>query len=498
MNKKFFYIFFIVLISSYSINAQTYSDRTFLTPRKQNQNLPMMHTTWHELQESFNENHVGGSLQATAFYQKSDNQKDLAKYFGCYNYRISEFQDFFAVSYAAFSDDTYHFAPCDIFHSPDVSGQKLADKIILRPSQESMGIHLGYHQDLNKLIDGLFLKIDAPIVYIKNSLGYTSTGGSVSQSAFSWGTYSFSGPEYSVLEFLTGTATSTNQSALTKGKWHNGNSKTRIADIDIAIGYNFLYEDYGYINASIGCTIPTGNKPKADYIWESVVGNGGHFGLYGNFDSSLQLYKHDRKTIDLIFGFDFKYLFKGTEKRIPGFKESNLDPSYPNITLWGLYDASGETGKTGVFPAANVLAQKVDVEPGYIFDGMFEFAIGWKRLLCELGYNLFLKKEESVSIKSWNNDKYGTVGYNHNPDINFDATTISLDQCYKNIQSDDLLIYSITTPKVTTHKLFGNVGWVFNELKNPTMIGFGASYEYPKDNNALRQWALWLKGGFNF
>ena len=56
-------------------------------------------------------------------------------------------------------------------------------------------------------------------------------------------------------------------------------SKTRLAEITAAIGYNFLLcEDY-YLGLNVRAAAPTGNSPKARWLFEPIVGNGHHWEL---------------------------------------------------------------------------------------------------------------------------------------------------------------------------------------------------------------------------
>ena len=169
--KKLFKISLVVALSTFGLlQAKTYHDKTFLMPRSHNQNIAMENATWHKLIAHSDEDSFGGSLQATGFYQESENDGPLGQYFGIYNYRYDQMQNFIQVSQASGlgqgggTNLAIPLYPRDVFHSPSVStGLSLADKVVLRPSQESWGIHLAYHQKLDRMVEGLFFRVTTPI-----------------------------------------------------------------------------------------------------------------------------------------------------------------------------------------------------------------------------------------------------------------------------------------------------------------------------------------------
>ena len=78
MRKIFHGVLAALLIMS-SASAKTYSDKTFLMPRSHGMNMAMEYTTWHKQTAMIDDNKFGGTLQATFFYDQSENKKDLGK-----------------------------------------------------------------------------------------------------------------------------------------------------------------------------------------------------------------------------------------------------------------------------------------------------------------------------------------------------------------------------------------------------------------------------------
>jgi len=67
------------------------------------------------------------------------------------------------------------------------------------------------------------------------------------------------------------------------------------------------------------------------------------------------------------------------------------------------------------------------------------------------------------------------------------------------INRENLTTIPCTTPAYVTHKIFGGVGYAFNDWNYPGFVGLGGSWEFVQGSNAaLDGWALWAKTGVSF
>jgi hypothetical protein len=500
-------------------------------------NLAMEYTTWHKQTSKVPDKNFGGTIQAVGFYEESDNKKDLGQYFGVCNYDNGNSKDDFIHVYPTGSnpDQPRHWGSDFLFHTWNVSDnlKTLHDKIVWRPSREAYGVRLDYHQKLDKVPKGLFFKVALPIVHVKTSMGWSSTGtsgcsgGSGIKQRLQNALGTLAGDEKSLGDYLTGdvanTFSSAKQVALCKARIHNSNSTTGIADIDVVLGYNFLYEPTKHVNVNIGVTIPTGNDPDGNFLWEAIAGNHGHWALGFGFDSGFQLWQDGKSSLDFLLAFNYRYLFSATEKRTMGFK-------YPNSTgfatlglankkaMYGHWILAGKKGETQATPFANFLTRNMKVTPGSHFDGIAQLAFNYDGWTFDLGYNLFAKEQEDVRLKcnpctdtcgtscsdtdGWTDDTYAIArvatqaqGGNWNSTIAF-AESHRYGGAW--INKEHLDIDACTNPSVVTHKIYGGIGYAFEEWEYPLMLGIGGSWEFETDNDCLEQWALWFKLGLTF
>jgi len=89
-------------------------------------------------------------------------------------------------------------------------------------------------------------------------------------------------------------------------------TKTRIADIELALGWNVIQEEDAHLGVMIRAAFPTGGKRCCDYLFAPVVGNGGHYELGGGITSSARLWTSDDEEKSFWFYLDANvmHLFK--------------------------------------------------------------------------------------------------------------------------------------------------------------------------------------------
>jgi hypothetical protein len=465
--------------------ATTHYGKTFLATRPAGTNKAMEMTGWYAHPYANHDAGIKGHVAATAFYQRSDNDANLGKYFGING------SNAFRIGFRTDDPSTdidgqflIHRGRSGVLQS----GDNVKGTVSLKPDLEAFGLRLDYFQDINSPFEGLFFKASLPIVSISSNMNIKVDN----ESKITIG-----GKEWSLYDFFSGnvnvSAKAQAQKPLTHGKIGGKQSVRGPADLDLAVGYKFANDKKKYLHASFGVVVPTGNKVTGQYLFEPVYGNGHHLGMSVGLDTGISLWEGERGKSMCNASVNYKYLFTGTEARLLGLKAYKL----------GSYRSVGTQGAPFMFPAANVLTQDLSVKPGSQADALLAFSFQSKRFVVDFGYNSFLKDEESVSLKNWTDNVYGLVDrkllfmntpltpLTHHPEIVAgDLTTINL---------SDLDLSVVKSPVQITHKIFGGLSYkfdVYNEY--PATFNVGASYEFATDNAAVEQYALWMKAGMSF
>jgi len=547
--RRFIYGVLVALIlCSSGLVAKTYTDKTYLSARSNGMNMAMEYATWHKQMALIDNDKFMGTVQAVGFYEESTNEKDLGKYFGISNYdngcAVEDFINIYPTHLVA-NFPGGHYSNEFIFHTYGTVAPQylsLADKLTWRPDRQAYGVRLDYHQKLDKLLKGLFFKVSVPIVHVKTSLGYSSscctTTCASSCSSSCGASYCTkqklqiaagtpTGADKSLADYLTGNVcqnaySAAKQVALCKAKIHNGNSETGVADIDFILGYNFLYKPTRHLNINVAVTIPTGNSPTGEYLFEAISGNGGHWAIGFGLDSAFQLWQDEDNSLDFVCAFNYRYLFSDTQMRTLGFcwpNATDFGTSAGKKAYYGHWLLGAKLGDTFATPMANFLTRNVKVTPGSHFEGIAQLAFNYEDWTFDLGYNLFAKEQEDVSLKGnpccdpcgttcstssctdgWDDSTYGIADEAWNTSTAFAPSNNDTihEGANNTIDREHLSLADCTTPSVVTHKVYGGIGYAFNKWDYPLMLGVFGSYEFATDNDCMEQWAVGGKIGITF
>ena len=496
-----------------------HTSHTTIALRSHGYNLPMNYTTFNELINRKADDKFGGNFQVTGFYQASNSEKELGRYFGMNNHHHMLLGHI--ASGAALTGADLDLAY--LIHDSAGTARSEAN-IKFHPKSESYGAAFAYYQDLEKITKGLFLSVSMPVVHVENDLdmhvSIPSTNATSATTIAQIQNYFNGTLTYGVL----GTAADA-QATLTKGKIDGKRSETGVADIEVKLGYNFLEKEDYRLGLNVGFTIPTGTENKAYYAFAPVIGNGKHWALGAGLEGYYRVWDKDEQNIKLGMALDYRYLFENTEWRTPGLNNVSTGVARE----WGQYhllgSAVGSTNVTLLTPAANVITQKCDVTPGSQIEGLANVAYNYGGFNFDLGYNMFWREKEHVHSKqTLTASTYGvanrallattsavTVVYGNSYAEDaavFGNYSGSFDEGYEAahgatttkywISQSDLNFEKAATPSVLTHKIYSGLGYSFKEWDTPLMMGVGGSYEFGNENSAPDFWSVYGKLGVAF
>ncbi len=475
--KKILKFFLLSIFAVSTAYCETHQARTFLMPRPHGVNLAMELATFHDHIFLHKTNKFNSHVQVTPFYQAAIKGEDVGKYFGIGNGR-----NYFNVGNPATAgtevENIYLIHKYDA--PPGVAAAStLAGTTVFNPKQEAFGVRLDYFQFMKHPLKNTFLKISIPIVYVENDMHF-KVDDSVADANSNYLHNFFRGDN------ITQADAQNTQSALTHAKIGGRRSSAGVADVDIAIGYRLVEKENKHLYIHAGLTAPTGTRVTGEWLFEPVYGNGRHVALGWGIDGSIRLWKKERHWGRLIVALNHRYLFDGTEKRTIPLKSQFFPFAH--------YYLAFEKNKAGLLPAANILTQDFTVRPGNQIDSMIALSFKTKRFLVDLGYNLFFKEGESLTLKNWVDETYAiafTTRHSGTIQANTNDSVIKM-----NLSNLD--IGGAATPSQLTHKAFGAIGYKFNIDRYPSSIAFGGSYEFATANHELEGYAFWGKFGISF
>lgn len=313
------------------------------------------------------------------------------------------------------------------------------------------------------------------------------------------------------------------QDAWNYGKVDGAQSMTRLADIELKLGYQFICEDNVMSNGFLGLVIPTGNKAQSTYLAEPIVGNGFHFGLMGGSTSEIQLDSGTDTRWSARSDSSFRYLFQNTQKRSFDTVSNGQWSRY--MMVWPDYateQANGEQFTTAssmraYTPGINVFTQDVKVTPRAQARFNQALVLESGSFKGELGFNMMVRQAEKVElVNAWADNTVAFVDASNNLTSLYNSTRTIYNDSYQStpvvndtvggsedfynaasISASDLNLGSAASRATYTNTPYLTLGYAFNEEKS-SVASIGGSYEMSATNGYINNWTLWGKFGFSF
>ena len=287
------------------------------------------------------------------------------------------------------------------------------------PTIQNAIIDFNIFLGLDELKEGLYFRIDAPLVWTKWQLCPCEKIIEKGESPFLAGYMEDKEIKRNKLpeNFLHAMAGSNTwgdvKTPMQFGLITNcENTRTRVAEIALELGYNFYLKEDHHFGAFIYASVPTGNRPHARKLFEPIVGNGKHWELGGGFSGSWTFWKSN-DCEDTYWGIWFEavvtHLFKACQCRSFDFC-GKPNSRYMLLEQMGSNDDNiqGDTSgtntkaeyqyKKNLIPAINWSTLNVNVR----IDAPVDFAIklGYNRgnTNFDLGYNLWARTKEKMRL----------------------------------------------------------------------------------------------------
>ena len=373
------------------------------------------------------------------------------------------------------------------------AGVPFSSIFAINPQRKTAGVVLTARIDLGGWSDclrGAWLGINTAVVHVKHNLN-------VCEEPASQLTCVGSSNLCTVLDNPTLTAGRISCTSL---------KKTGLDDIQLKLGYDWFYCgcDNGHITPYLVAGIPTGKRPKSEFLFEPLVGSKhGSFGAGLNADA--QIWECGNRSITWMVDVKYRYAFKAKERRSYDLCQ-NLD--------WSRYlMLVNSTATLTPLLGINALTTDVNVTPRSEINFWTAFHYENCQWGFEFGYNLWWRQREKVRLTELpaitNVGIFDLSGAAILNAVSASNATIAqgiggLNPIVSNatfvpLTLTDLNLHSAEHPRAITHKVYAAADIRSCWCSYPVLLGVGGSYEFARPRaNAFEQWAVFGKLGITF
>jgi hypothetical protein len=484
---------------------------TFFSVRPQYQSAsPERVSLFRGEQTDLRDNGWGGAVQLAFFGGRSTRRDELACFFtpfGKEQLSVKETPD------ATTDIDARNF-------NVRTANGNFASTISFAPRQTIFGLGMTYRQNLNTLMDWncddrtWWFEISSPLTHVKNRMhleeNVINNGGVVLPAPTGL-------PATQVL--VPNMEAAFKQAAWNFGKidksTKNDSRTTRLADIELKVGYEWLNQECCGIESFLGVLIPTDNRVRSEYVFEAIVGHNKHWGIMSGTSAHFDIWDNNCWNLNFCIDMSSKYLFSRTETRsfdLKGKPWSRYLEVYANIAQANAAAALALAGNTEAAlllstPGINIFTQDMKIKPRFSHTMNLALVAKNSSWQAELGYNMFVRQAECAKLKNaWQEvaaikaatglgatNKFRLINAPLDPMVTAPAN-------YNDniIKASDLDLESATHPCILSHNFYGAAGYRWDDMCYPIFIGIGGSYEFAQDNATLSRFLGWGKFGISF
>lgn len=179
----------------------------------------------------------------------------------------------------------------------------------------------------DRYLPGLYFRIHAPLVYSRWDLNMCETLITTGSSGYNPGYFNPDGASREQLvdnftSFISG-QDSPKAANLIFNKLSNakmsckGLNLFKLSDIQIVFGYNVLHNENYHLGGNIRFSVPTGNRPCGEFVFEPIIGNGHHWELGGGISAHIVLWEDDEtgEKAALYGDCNITHLFTARQRR---------------------------------------------------------------------------------------------------------------------------------------------------------------------------------------
>jgi hypothetical protein len=294
--------------------------------------------------------------------------------------------------------------------------------VLIKPRVHSIATDLYLYCGLDNLCPGLYFTIHAPIVHTSWNLDICEKIDNAGENPYTPGYFNATGVKRdklapSFLSFISGCRTpeidgiTFHPLKCAKMSPHRL-ELTRFSEVQTELGYNFFYSRCYHLGVDLRMSIPTGNSPRGEFLFEPLVGNGNHWQVGAGLTGHVVAWEDTRteESFAIHSIINITHLFNARQKRIFDLKNKPLsrymlaaqvdDTITNNLrgTVDGIPTVPSFQFSNEYTPVANLTTRNVDTNINAQVDMLIMFTYAKERFSWNIGYGFWAQTCENVAL----------------------------------------------------------------------------------------------------
>lgn len=191
------------------------------------------------------------------------------------------------------------------------------------------------------------------------------------------------------------------------GKICGSRSLTQLAEVHATLGWNYVCQEDWHVGIGLRTAMKAWNGSRAEFLFEPVLGNCGHWELGGTFTSHWDFWQRNDHVLAAYLDANVTHLFGSSQLRsydltngngsrymlleyftdeVFNLESNQVAPQIPNAQYKGV-----------LAPVINHTTLESKISMGVQGDVVLKFAYEYKNWEVDLGYNFFGRSKESLN-----------------------------------------------------------------------------------------------------
>jgi hypothetical protein len=406
-------------------------------------------------------------------------------------------------------------AKTDIFARNFFLNDDFQGTVVARPKVENFILDLNFYLGLDEWVQGLYLRVDVPINWTRWDLRLnetiTTTGTTIAAGILGNGAAAPS-PLKSIIEAWKGETVGgitfpALKDPMKFARVNGRHSKTSVADITFILGYNFWLTECSHFGLNFVVVAPTGTRPKGEFFFEPVVGNGKHVAVGGGVSGHYEFWNNGcEQTFGVYLEGSVYHLFRAKQHRTFDLTKNGIGSRY--LLFKKFSGVTPLVSLNEVVFGPNVTTVECKVKNDVQGDAALMFDYQNCGFTFDIGYNIWGRTKDKITITGEIPvNTFGVQGQTPSASTATQSLT-TINGTFApafppgdsvTVTTDDLNPESAEHPGAVSHKIFAHFGYTWETCEYLPFLGIGGEVEFDgKDGRALNQWGIWIVGGFTF
>lgn len=287
--------------------------------------------------------------------------------------------------------------------------------VFFRPSVQNFIGDINLYIGLDMWYPGLYFRAHAPIVNTSSTMQISERTQRPGTAPYPAGYMAHNeipreDMAVDVMQWMSGAKSVGDIEALEFGKIAGCQTLTGLSEIEMAFGLNFVNSEFYHFGFNARTAIPTGNHSNARFLFEPIIGNGGHWELGLGLTGHTHLWEscNELHAFSMYGDANLTYLFASHQRRSFDFRRNGPSSRYILIEEMGTPLVAGmQVGNVPIdvqyhgrlMPAINQTTLDAKIGIPLQIDAVFKIAYNYKCYSWDVGYNLWARMAESLECR---------------------------------------------------------------------------------------------------